>query len=564
MPSTPFHIMDLSTIIALQQEVVTADLELIELMKLICLKTQVLTNAGGAVVEMAEGEEMVYRATSGTLLNSLGVKLNIHSSLSGLAVKNEQVLYCEDSETDPRVNKEVCRKVGARSMICVPLIHKSRAVGVLKVISSEKSYFSEHAIEVLKLIAGLLSSSIAKASETDEKSKALKLLQESEALLRASEKVSNAATLAKSEFLANMSHEIRTPLNGVLGMAGLLSDSELSSEQSQYVSIIKSSAESLLILVNDILDFSKIEARKLIVEKIDFDLLSVTDDVRQLLVHQAKKKNLNLIFESDVNVPKIVLGDPTRIKQILLNLVNNAIKFTNHGSIFVKLKSLQEDQNILFEVTDQGIGIPEIALQQMFLPFSQADASTTRKFGGTGLGLSICKQLVGIMSGEIGVFSAVGTGSTFWFKLPLPVSTKKIVSSAEVKPLNSDKLRILVAEDNSVNQMIVRVMLEKMGHTITLVGNGIEAIEALELAPYDLILMDCQMPEMDGYQATKTIRSELSKKYKDIHIIAMTANALDGDREKCLMAGMNDYISKPMKKDDLIKVLNLYSGVNRV
>lgn len=539
MPDKNFQQEDLSSVVKLQQDVVTSQFELNELMKLICQRTQELTHASGAVVEIAQGDFMVYEASTGTLESSLGLKLNLHASLSGLSVKTGEVLYCEDSETDPRVDRVACQKVGARSMICVPLIYESKPIGVLKMVSPEPKRFGDREINILKLVTGLLSASIFKAR--------------TESLLRTSERESRSATQAKSEFLANMSHEIRTPLNGVLGGTSLLEDTTLSQQQKEFIKIIKSSADSLLTLVNDILDFSKIEARKLELEKIDFELLQTVEDICQILSHPAKKKGLQLKYTMASDLPEVVIGDPTRIRQILLNLAGNGIKFTSDGQIEIKVST--SDGMIHFEVIDTGVGIPPEGLEKMFKPFSQVDASTTRKFGGTGLGLSICRELVDLMGGTIGVDSVEGQGSNFWFKVPLPPSSKKVEKVAVQVQKTTERLRILVAEDNSVNQMIIRVMLEKMGHNVNVVGDGKEALEALHIGNYDLVLMDCQMPEMDGYEATRQIRKS-GAPWANIHVIAITANAMSGDRALCLAAGMNDYVSKPIKKEELIEVLS--------
>lgn len=667
------QIEDLSRIIELQQEVATSELGLFKLMELICDRTQSLTEATGAVVEMAEGEEMVYRAATGTLRSSLGLRLNIRTSLSGQSVLTNEVLYCEDSETDPRVNREACRQVGARSMICVPLVHQS-PVGVLKVISPVAHAFSDREVKILRLTAGLLSATIAHSITNEQRNEAMAALTASESkfrtlihtahegiviskdgvtldanpsfcrmfgydlkeivgktaidylvhdprksapvdespdknyeftarrkdgshfviearwsnidfngerirvstvrditekkrgeqALRDSEAKSREAAQIKSSFLANMSHEIRTPLNGIIGVMNMLLDTKLDEEQKKFGEIINKCADSLLTIVNDVLDFSKIEANKMTLETIEFDLHQALDDVHQILLLSAMDKRLELSYSFAPDVPHFVSGDPTRLRQVLSNLVNNAIKFTAQGAIKIHVHQLPEDranQRVRFEVSDTGIGIPESAIQQMFKPFSQVDASTTRRFGGTGLGLSICRQLVSMMNGEIGVRSKEGQGSTFWFTLTLPAAQRSRPSPSGA-PLTTtgEKLRILIAEDNSVNQLIAANMIRKMGHTPTTVANGLEVIEALKLAVYDVILMDCQMPEMDGFEATRRIRAATADMWSAIPIIAMTAHALAGDREKCLGAGMNDYVAKPTVQSELAEAIKRTLG----
>lgn len=380
--------------------------------------------------------------------------------------------------------------------------------------------------------------------------------------LRAKEETQNAilASKSKSDFLATISHEIRTPINGVMGMASLLDDTTLDSTQREYTRTIRTSADILLRLVNDILDLSKAEAGKVELENIDFDLSQIVTDVERTLNVTANNKGLKLFRSVSADTPKFLNGDPTRLTQVLVNLATNAIKFTSLGSVTIdaSLKSLDGNRVILiFEVSDTGIGLTNEAIKKLFIPFSQADSSTTRKFGGTGLGLSICKHLVNLMGGEIGVRSELGKGSVFWFTIETTIGNMNAVSSMDLAHAQPaiQNLRILVVDDNSTNQLIAVKMLEKLGHNAVAVGNGKEAIEAINLGKYDLVFMDCQMPEMDGYEATRVIRRERRTQFSLIPIIAMTANAMNGDRQKCIDAGMNDYISKPMKIEDLNSVI---------
>ncbi len=392
--------------------------------------------------------------------------------------------------------------------------------------------------------------SIERAKYRDELEKLIEAL-------RVSEKSALAASQLKSEFLANMSHEIRTPINGVLGMIHLLSDTELTLKQKDYVENVKRSADALLTVVNDILDFSKIEAGKLELEMIEFDLDTLILDIGKAISFNIHQKDIVLNMPSPLGLNHLVKGDQGRLRQVFLNLLTNAVKFTLKGKIDLRIiiEKQTESQIIFkFEVADTGIGINEQALERMFQAFSQADSSTTRRFGGTGLGLSICKKLVELMNGEIGVMSESGKGSTFWFNVPLGISNLQQINCVETKLIieSTVKLeRILVAEDNYINQKVALGILEKLGYKAFTVANGVEVLDALRDVHYDLILMDCQMPEKDGYETTIDIRNLKTSSYTDIPIIAMTANAIKGDRERCLEAGMNDYIAKPINFHEL-------------
>jgi CheY-like chemotaxis protein len=373
-----------------------------------------------------------------------------------------------------------------------------------------------------------------------------------------------------------MSHEIRTPLNGIIGIADLLADLPLDQQQKKYTEIIRTSGQSLLTIVNDILDFSKIEAGKLELEVIGFNLSILIQSQVNLLENAAKEKNIMIMTKIDPSLQGYFGGDPGRIGQILLNLVGNAIKFTSSGFVRIYVTPIESQdvlaQYVKFEVQDTGVGIPEDALPKLFKPFMQADGSTARRFGGTGLGLSICKRLVELMGGEIGVQSDLGKGSTFWFTIRFSAvervaqaiqAEKEVISSkggSEAQltgqpHVDRSRYRILIAEDNSVNQLIALAQLKKLGFSAQAVANGKEAIDAFLTGSFDLILMDCQMPEIDGFEATQKIRELEANTGKRIPIIALTANAMKEDEDKCLRLGMTDFISKPVKQEQLLEKL---------
>ncbi len=477
--------------------------------------------------------------------------------IAGRLLRSEVVHIPRVADLPPEAHaeRELLRSQSVLSGVVVPVLFGDSLIGFLGFSSlRQERHWDDETVMLLRIVGEMFAN-------------ALKHKRAQEELMLARDAAESAAR-AKSRFLANMSHEIRTPMHGFLGMLQLLEGSDLDPTQRKYAKSAHASADMLLNLLDDILDFSTIEAGKMSLELGDLDLRRTVDEVVQILSEGAANKGLSLQCRMEPEQPPPIRADVTRLRQILVNLVGNAIKFTEEGgvSLLVSQQSSDSDRTrIRFEVRDTGIGIPHEMQEGLFHPFTQADSSTTRRFGGTGLGLAICKQLIDLMGGTIGVVSTPGAGSTFWFEVAFDRASAReaqddvVVSEPEsvLSLPRFEGFKVLLVEDNPINQEVGQIILDHMGLAVDIAENGQEALGLLQERHYDLVLMDCQMPVMDGFEATRRVReSERSNGNPGVVIVAMTGNAMQGDRESCIRAGMDDYLAKPFTLTEVAQILS--------
>jgi two-component system, sensor histidine kinase len=473
-----------------------------------------------------------------------------------MAILDVQMPEMDGYETLSLMRKR--KKTRYLPVIFVSAIHQSD-LHIIKGIETGAVDFIPKPI-IPEILTGKVKIFLDLYSQKQKLKNLLTMLEENNRELEIQKQKAEEATRVKSMFLANMSHEIRTPLNGIIGISRILEQTRLERDQKELLQVISSSGENLLNIINDILDFSKIESGQVELENLEFELTEVISNIVRLLRFNADEKGIELSVQINKSIPGLLIGDPYRLNQVITNLLNNAIKFTEKGQVKIEVEqtSLEAEQvELLFKVIDTGIGISKSGSKKLFKEFSQTESSTTRKYGGTGLGLAICRNLVLLMGGEIGVNSIPGKGSEFWFRLKFGFKKKRKAINNTEKFIIPETIKILYAEDNAVNQQVTQLLLKNIGSECEIAENGKKAYEMARKKKFDIILMDMQMPEIDGIESTRKIREyETEKKVKKpAWIVAVTANAMAEDRQKCLSAGMNDFLSKPFQASELINII---------